>query len=110
MITPVSPLRTKAAEPVLEFQTPSSVPGIYIFWLQLQNNLVRKIRKNIVRKINMIRKIRKNITQLLHKLYLRNRNPNFKLRLNHLKVFASDSSHPKLLRLRDANQQPCCVL
>jgi len=34
MITPVSPLRTKAVEPVLKFQAPAS--GIEIFWLRLQ--------------------------------------------------------------------------
>jgi len=35
MITPVSPLRTTAAEPVLKFQAPA--PGVKIFWLRLQH-------------------------------------------------------------------------
>jgi len=50
------------------------------------------------------------ITRLLHKLYMWNRNPNFRLRLHHLKVFGSGSSRPKLLRLRDSAPQSCCVL
>ena len=37
------------------------------------------------------------VTRLPHKLCLCNRNPNFSLRLYHLKVFGSDSRHIKLL-------------
>jgi len=38
--------------------------------------------------------------KLRHKISLWNRNPNFRLRFHHLKVFGSGSSHPKLLLLR----------
>ena len=54
------------------------------------------------------------ITRLPHKLSLWIQNPNFRLRLrlHHLKVFGSGSSHSKLLRLRDPAPDPqlCCVL
>jgi len=103
MITPVSPqvlcvprlwshysnfrLRVRASKFLAPAPTSRSV------WLRfrLQNNLVQKIRK----KHCII-----CITRLSHKLSLWIRNPNFRLRFHHLKVFGSDSRHSKLLQLQ----------
>jgi len=73
----------------LHFLPPA--PTSKSFWLRLQNNLVQKVRKKRVIYIT---------TCFTHKLSPWNRNPNFRLRLHHLKVFGSGSSHPKLLGLR----------
>ena len=75
-------------EPVLKFQAPA--PASRSFWLRLQKHFVQKIIKKTFYYC---------ISRLPHKLPLCNRNHNLRLRLHHLKVFGSCSSHPKLLRL-----------
>jgi len=97
-----SPLRTKVVEPVLKFQ--ATAPDIYIFWLWLQHLDSRRFgsgsgSRAIWSKISE-KKFIICITRLSPKLSLWIRNPNFRLRLQHLKVFGSGSCHPKLLQLR----------